>query len=116
LEEIRELLALPAPLPFPAEKRHVLDAIKECLVNNGGIVPRDDLLSSGTLVSLELGDVFANYRTIAKQFFYVTPVPDGLARVPGRNPFLDKRGVVLPAFAVAPRLRLRRESDVDIRL
>ncbi len=91
LEQIREFLAFAAALAFFAEERHVLDTVEECLVNNGGIVPRDDFLSPGSFFSLEFSDVFTDNRPIAQELVDVALVPNRLPRVPCRDAFLSQR-------------------------
>jgi hypothetical protein len=88
LEEIRELLALPASLPFLAKKRHVLNTVEQRHVNNFRVVPRNDFLAHTAFFGLELGDVVADNRTIAQEFVDVAFVPEGRPRVPGRDALL----------------------------
>lgn len=85
LEEVREPLALPAPLPFVAQVRHVLNAIEQRRVDDFGVVPRNDFLPYAALLSLEFGNIIADNSAIAQQLVDVAFVPHRFARVPSRN-------------------------------
>jgi len=90
LEEIRELLALSAPLALLAEKSHVLNAREDRRGNNLGVVPRDDFLRFSAPLGFELGDIIADDSAIAQELVDVAFVPHRLPCVPRRHAFFDE--------------------------